>query len=653
MRTRWIVVAVLAWLVLLAVCFGYYQFSGFLRGSPFAGYVAAAAEVLAIATVAVGLGLRLLPGLRIGLAAVVASFGVGLAALGVLTLIMCATGLLRAYVVWPVLAGLGLLSARRIAEAWGWLRNIKLPRLDAAGFVLVAVGSFASLVLLINCLAPLTANDALVYHLNLSKIYTSAGGLVRLPYNVYANMPHYGEMLYTLVFCASGETGARLFYFLAVLAAATGIFALARRLVGRRFAAAGAACFLVEPLVLDIRVVCYVDILLVYFLIASVILLADALGRDAPSPRRAHVFAAAALGGFMLGIKYTGIAPALSLLALPLFAFRGRVKAKTIVVALVIAAAVFAPWLIKNEVYVGNPLYPVFAGSFDGPNWDKVQETELMRWQRNMGMGRTPLDYALLPFNVNERGRIGYDRFDGTLAPVLLLLVPLAFVRRTRFALTLAIMMAGIFVFWAFSSQQLRFLLPSIALASVLAAAGLAWLRARAGIGAANAIMVLAALLGAFSLAVPDQYGGAFVSGALGERLGVVMGLESRTDYLKRNVQPFDMFDYVRRSLPGGEPVFMIWENRAYYLDNPYFADSFYEASTVMRMVARARDPHEIAQSIKAMGFKYVMVNDWLGEYFSHYYPAADLAKLKAFVEQELEPRHSANRLTLYSFRAD
>ena len=653
MRTRLIVIAVLAWFILLAVLFGYFQFAGFLKSSPFGLYLGSAAGVVAIMSVAAGLGLHLLPEQRIDAGTLVARFAVGLAALGVLALLLCSIGLLRVYVVWPVLAGLGLLSYKEMSRAWAWLARFRLPRLDAAGFVVLAVGAAAALVLLINCLAPLTATDALVYHLNLPKIYTAAGGFVRLPYNVYANMPNYGEMLYTLVFCAAGETGARISYFLIVLATAAAIFALARRLVGPRFAAAGAACFLVEPLVLDNRVVCNVDVLLMFFLVAAVILLADALGRQTPERPIRPIFAAASLGGFMLGIKYTAIAPALSLVALPLFAFRGRIKIRTFLIALVIAAAVFAPWLVKNEVYVGNPLYPMFSSSLDGVNWDKIRETELVRWQRSMGMGRTALDYVLLPFNVNTRGNLGYDRFDGTLAPVLLLLVPLAFVKRTRFTLALIVMMLGISVFWAFSSQQMRFLLPSIGLASVLAAAGLAWLNERAGIRAANMIMVLAALLGAFSLVVPDPYGKAFISGALGDRIDVVVGLESREAYLKRNIQPFDMFDYVRQYLPKDEPLFMIAENRAYYLDNPYFADSFYEASTAMRMVAQARGPQELGQSIRAMGFNYVLINSWLVDYFSRYYSAGDVAKLKAFIDQELQPLHSANRLTLYTLRND
>jgi hypothetical protein len=155
----------------------------------------------------------------------------------------------------------------------------------------------------------------------------------------------------------------------------------------------------------------------------------------------------------------------------------------------------------------------------------------------------------------------------------------------------------------------------------------------------------------AFAVIVPDQYGKPFVVAEAGDKLGVVLGLEPREQYLERNIQSVAMSSHVRKSLPQREPIFMVWENRGYYFDNPYFADSFFEASTLMRMVSRARDGDELARAITGMGFRYVVVNDWLGDYFLRYYPPADATKLKEFIKTGLQPVHSANRMTLYSIR--
>ena len=91
----------------------------------------------------------------------------------------------------------------------------------------------------------------------------------------------------------------------------------------------------------------------------------------------------------------------------------------------------------------------------------------------------------------------------------------------------------------------------------------------------------------------------------------------------------------------------MIWENRAYYLDRPYFADSFFEASTLMRIVSRCRDAEEIASTIRQMGYRYVVVNSLLGGVFARRYEREEIRKLAQFVTLHLEPIQSANNMTL------
>lgn len=675
MRLRFQFEAVLVWLVVATAAFAFYQFRGLVRSQPFGDYLLSAALAAAVILVSVGMGLRLLGGGRISPGKIVASSAVGLAALGITTLLVCSIGLLRAYVVWPLLAVIGGLCRRQIAEAVAWLRAFRLPDLGVADLLLVAAGAAGAIVLLANCLAPLTANDALVYHLSLPKIYAESGGLARLPYNVYANMPHYGEMLYTLCFSAAGETGAKMFYFFMVIGAAVAIYALARMFVGRRFSLVAALAFIVQPLVLDQRVVCNVDILLAFFFVSAVLLVLETFGakpdgqpavkppagaptqpaQPAARPAVRSMLAIGLVAGFMLGTKYTAVAPCLALLVLPLVAFPKRLGPKQIGIAALVAAAVFAPWLVKNELYTGNPFYPMLESTFDGANWDSTQQSQLVRWQSSMGMGKSALDYLLLPFNVSARGRpeAGYRFFDGTMSPVLLILLPLAAVRLTRRTGALAMMAVATFVFWALTSQQLRFLMPSLALGYVLAGIGLSRLAGSAGAGRTRIMLVLAALVMGLSLVVPDQYGRPFASGAIGDRLAAVLGLEGREQFLERNIQSYAVFDHINRTVPRREPIFMVWENRAYYLDNPYLADSFFEASTVMRMVQGAPDAADLGRAIQAKGFEYVLVNEWLGEYFSKSYPSGDTAKLRAFIETCLEPVHSSNKITLYKFRAN
>jgi hypothetical protein len=634
----------------MAAAFAYFQFRGFETASPYGDYLLSAVKVAAMALVAAALGLRCVAAAQPRLRDVAVGLAVGLAVLAIATLALAAVKLLKPYVIWPVLAVAALAVRREVGALVRAARRIKLLPLEPLEVALAGLLVFALLVALANCLAPITATDALVYHLNIPKVYTAASGLVNLPHSVYANMPHYGEMLYALFFVAAGETGARLAYFIIMIGATTAVYALARRFAPRKPAMGAAAVFLVQPLVLDGRIVCNVDILLAFFYITAILMLLDGFTGEV---RLRQVLPAGILAGVMLGIKYTAIAPVASLAMVPLAARGLRASLRPLAVATLIALAVFAPWLIKNQAYTGNPFYPVFERTFDGANWDSVQETQLVRWQRSMGMGRSAADYLALPFNAGLRGKpaMSYAFFDGTLTPLVLMLFPLVFLRRSREAATLAAMAVVVSVVWTVTSQQLRFLIPAIALSAALGGAGLANLAAAAGSRAARAVLAVAVIVMAVSLVVPEQNGAPFVAASLASRLPVDLGLESRQQYLGRSIRSYGIFDYINRTLPPKEPVFLVWENRTYFLNRPHFADSFFEASAVMRIVAASRNANEVASAVRKMGFRYVVVNDMLGEVFSRYYPPGETAKLRDFITTGLESVTSSGGLTLYRLR--
>lgn len=615
-------------------------------------YVSAMLKVTAVVLVATSLGLYIMGAPKPGLGDLVPASAVGLVLLGLASLLLGSLGAIKPHLIWVMLAALSVLSYRQVGLV---VRRVASTSISSHGLFetgVLAIMGFALLVCLINCLAPLTANDALVYHLNLPKIYASNSGLVRLPSNAYANMPHNGEMLYTLFYSVAGETGARIFYFFLLVAATGAIYTLARRFVAGKPALIGASIFLVQPLVIDHRTVCNVDIMLAYFYVSAAIIAFD---QWRAQPARRPLAILSLLAGFMLGIKYTAIAPCLMLLVILMAGSPRRPDYKALLLGLTIALVVFVPWAIKNERFVRNPVYPMLEGTFDGRNWDTTQEAQLLAWQRGMGMGRSPTDYLLLPLNISLKGKPGlnYTRFDGTMSPLFLMLLPLALFKRRRETTVLILIGAGGFVFWAVTSQQLRFLIPSIALLAVLVSLGFSSLSHLLGGKWIGAIAGLILLVEVSLLWAPDQYGRPLVSNTFGDRLPVVTGLEAKARYLERTVQSFSMFDHIDRTLPRGAPVFMVWENRAYYLRRPYFADSFFEASTVMRMVSASGNAETFKRTLSEMGYGYVLVNDLLGSFFSKGYRTEDRKILEDLIASHLKPLHSVNRLTLYSLLPD
>jgi hypothetical protein len=668
------VAAAAAWLILLAALFIYYQFGPFVIENRAPGILASSLAVLFILLACSAFGLKVLGERHVSLAGCLQGLAVGLAILGVAGFAAGAAGILSRYLVFALAAVLLAVSYRRaldILAALGRAGAARLGPIEAAFLALMAV---ALIIGFINCVSPVTANDSLVYHFNLPKIYCEQGGMAYLPYNVYANMPHYGEMIFTMFYCAAGETGVALFCFALLISAPLALLSLVTRAAPRVFGLLAASAFLVQPLVLDHRVVGNIDILLAFVYLAAVGMVLER--RSGRAALRSSIVVSA-LAGFMMGVKYTGIAPALSLFGLAALLNRKSFPLRYLALGLAVAAAVFMPWFVRQGLNTGNPVYPMLEGRLDGANWDEVQQGRLLTWQRAMGMGRGPGEYLALPFNVSVRGRPGlnYARFDGTISPVFLILLPLVLVRRRKRTLAPAIAGLALGAFWAMTSQQLRFLMPALALFALAGAAGLAEAAgeggARGGSDAGDGndgrnaaerrprkrwvtfVLVAVLFVEVATLAAPNQYGRPWVGDAVGERLAAALGLEPRERFLERTIQPFSLYKQLNAVLPTGEAVFMIWENRAYHLDRPYLADSFFEASTVMRIVAGARDARDLRDRIAAMGFNYVLVNDLLGEVFARQYRGADIARLRELIDSYLEPVHSANRVTLYRIRND
>ncbi|MFH1312157.1 MAG: glycosyltransferase family 39 protein [Candidatus Eisenbacteria bacterium] len=635
------------WVILVWVLFIVHQQKPFVQEGHTTDLVGSLLAVLAVFLVSTSLGLRVL-GTERGTNGILPACALGLALLGMGTMVLGALGAIRPYAVWIMLAALAGASYQQIALILRRLPSASIRDLSMPETAVTVVMILALIICLINCLAPLTANDALVYHLKIPKIYASSGGFVRLPHNVYANMPHNGEMLYTLVYSVAGETGARLCYMFLIIAAVGAVYGLARRFMERGPALFAASIFLVQPLILDHRTVCNIDVVLAYFYVSAAAVAFD-MWKRRMSMRR--LVALGVLAGFMLGMKYTAMAPCITLIIILLAARPKRAGVKTMTAGILIALIVFVPWMIKNESYIGNPVYPLLETTFDGQNWDKVQASQLTAWQHGMGMGRGVTDYLLLPLNISTRGKPGlnYTRFDGTMTPLLLILVPLALLGRRRRTSVLITMAAVGFVFWAVTSQQLRFLIPSIAVLAVLAGAGLSNLSGRVGRRAFSVVLVSVILIEISTLFVSDQYRRPFLSGVFADRLPVVMGLETRKSFLERSVQSFGMCDHINRTLPRHERVFMIWENRGYYLERPYFADSFFEASALMRIVSASGDAETLKQRIRGSGHNYVVVNHLLGDVFSRGYPPEDVAILDDLIANHLKPIHTTNRLTLYT----
>lgn len=219
--------------------------------------------------------------------------------------------------------------------------------------------------------------DVLEYHLGVPREYFDAGKISYLPHNIYSNFPFNVEMLYLLSMVLHGDpidavyTAKLLNVFLAILAAA------AVWLAGREFGAdngiiAGlmaATC----PFLVYLSGVAYVENGLMLYAAMSLAAILRSFG-DASRTRR-WAFASGLLAGLACGCKYTavpGVALPIMILVF-LQAIRRRPRRLEIALPFCVGCVVtFTPWLVKNAVTTGNPVFPLaydVFGAHEGV-WD-------------------------------------------------------------------------------------------------------------------------------------------------------------------------------------------------------------------------------------------------------------------------------------------
>ncbi|MFC1877954.1 ArnT family glycosyltransferase, partial [Thermodesulfobacteriota bacterium] len=242
----------------------------------------------------------------------------------------------------------------------------------------------AVLILSIIILAsvPPVSRDALTHHLAVPKLWIKNGGIYEIPDLPVSYYPMNLDLLYTIPLYFGNDIIPKYIHFAFALATAWLIFKYLYDKLNRLHAFAGALFFLTTPIVVKLSITAYVDLGLIFFTTASLLYLFKWVEKDF-SFRFLAVSAVSC--GFALGTKFNGL---ISLFLLSIITpylylkhnetyskketFRHQIKALSYGTLFVsIACIVYLPWMAKNYVWTGNPLYPLFSHHMETPHQDK------------------------------------------------------------------------------------------------------------------------------------------------------------------------------------------------------------------------------------------------------------------------------------------
>lgn len=425
--------------MLAAVLAGYYAVhkpATPAQAAHLAGLALDLAAALALTTVSGAAGLRFLkllpssdlwPGECAALAA-----AVGWGALGLVMLALGLAGFLSTAVVVGLSSAILLLFWRE-ARAW-WAdvaQGVRAFWQPGPWPQLCAAFVFATLFLeLLQALAPPLAWDALVYHLTLPGWYAQLGHLRVDPAFAFSGFPQLNEMLFTAAFLLRGDVAAQTLGWMFGAVLALGLSGFAGRTLGAQ-AAAITPAILVSALTIAISLAwAYAELLLMALSLGVLI----ALDQWQRFGGRRWLAVAGALSGFALSCKYTGLIVPLAafivIIAKALSEKPNTPHATGLLVPssffLVPCLLAFSPWLLKNGLFTGNPVYPLLFPT----EW--MNAARLFFYNRPDVIDRNLLNAGLIFFRAVFLGVQGGNDYDATLGPLWVFL-PLVLALGWRF----------------------------------------------------------------------------------------------------------------------------------------------------------------------------------------------------------------------------
>ena len=549
-------------------------------------------------------------------------------------------GLLNGYNRLTAIAALiiGLVLAIYFAlKDWSVWKSETIEKTSTTVFGRIAFGLiiFTLLLTLVSALAPPTAKDALLYHIALPKEFVAQGNNQIVEGNIAsflalgAEMQNVWAMLLGDFFnsrVGEAAVGATVFMFVPLLLLM--IYGWAREFeIEKNRAILAALIVAAIPTVYHDASSIYADLPLALFITLAI----RELGKWWTNLQTKQlVYAALALGA-ALSIKLTTVFVIAALALIVLLRARqaqnaeesenenaGLIFAKGFS-AFVIAALVASPWYLRTWILTGSPIFPFYMNLWKGTatGWDTERSALFQAVNANYGgAAKGIFDYLLAPVKISLFAQPEIPQFyDGVLDVSFLLgLVLIVWAwRKIEFpvALKIAVGVSGIvFLFWLFSSEQMRYLLPvmpSLAVATIFSASSISQ-KSAALQKAVFAGFLVTSLVGILTSAAwfAEQ-----------NPLHVIFGGETRDNYLSRRLDYYEYYTIINHDLPANAKIWLVNLRRdSYYLDRAYFSDYLFEDWTLRKMIWDSRDVNDLRAKIKQTGINYILIrHDFLFDY--------------------------------------
>ncbi len=519
--------------------------------------------------------------------------------------------------------GLAVLGLVRVREAKAESRTPD-PAAGIDRIVLLMIAACLGLAFVAS-LAPPIAKDTLLYHFAVPKAFIAQHSNAFIEGNIASYLALGTEMhalwamlLGNIVSPRAGEAaaGVTTFSFFPLLLAS--VFGWARELnISRSWSLVAVLMVAAIPTAFHVASSGYTDLSLALYISLAVYSLCRWWRTLALAPL---AFAAIFLGG-ALAVKLTTLFVIAAFALIILVRGRGEVNAGKIVIngfgALVLAGVIASPWYFRNWSATGSPVFPFYMSIWKGEakGWD-VERSNLFQGMNSQygGAADSPVNYLTAPLRLSLAAQPeDANLYDGVLGVAFLIGLPLLiwalWRKRLEPEVVLAAGVAGvIYLFWLFSSQQMRYIMPLVPLLAIAIAAS----AEKVGeLSIRRAWMYVGVAASAFGILTSAAW---FCQKA---PLRVVLGGETRDQYLTRNLDYYPFYLAINNDTAPDAKVWLINMRRdTYNIDRVVVSDYLFEDWTLRKMLWESRSRQELKAKAASLGVQYVLTrHDFIFDY--------------------------------------
>jgi len=595
--------------------------------------------------------------------ALIFSIAIGLGVISNLILLLSLVGALQKSYLCILFLTMALITSNQIRyiltltrSALSSLRADNVSRLIIYISLISTIG--AALFMLIFALAPPVDWDTLMYHSQLPKMFLEAKRMYVPEDNLAVSYIGMAHMLYLPLLAVGNISGpAMVSMFMAILLGIS-CFSLSKRYFGHATAWLSLSLLWGTTAILLVAVSARIDVTLCFYTLLAHFALYNAIFTES-TPR--YYYLSAILFGLAFGTKYSGLVYVASISPLIIWgAFRHTdgilISLKRLMIFNFLFGLIMLPWMAKNSLLLGTPLYPFFSKRMLDPWLVSFFGTETIPSYINQNIFKV-ISSAIAPFNL-------WDTFVAPGLPnapaegvhyypnPLLLGVPLCLFfikKRPLIWLVIPALLYLLFLWILHPILNLRYLLPIAAPLTIAVAYGLTWLIERLLSKRIAPILIFLFIAIGLIPTVRTAHFWLSKTKALNHAVGVISSEEYLAEYKMGGIQDFaPVINFLNENLPKDSYILMLFEARGFYFKPRIIQDN---KAANWPLLLQSLTPAECLESV---GVTHVLVNYGALNYYLKRGANQSILRFEEFhrfANQCLTPIYKTNSHTLFEVK--